>query len=325
MSYEIGQHVELATGQYSFAENVAARGRYAGHTPEAIAELAFSIRKEGQLQEIGITPEGVVAFGHGRAGAVELIRQGFEGPDGKQYAAVPDFTLKAVVVDPKDVFIKTVAENVKRNNLSPVDTMIAIRELRENVYTQPKTATAKICQLFGRDKTWVSRVSSLEKLPKVALDLVHAGDEKGGISMRVGVELAKESNGLSEDDIIALCNEPHHTKESPLTTAKVEEFVRERDAKPAESETEETPAEGEQTAEGETATPASKKESKQRSVKQILAFITTFTDKNADDYDSKTGRMLLAVHAYATGAVTEETAVKNIKKIRTEIANLSAK
>lgn len=323
MSYEIGQRVELQAGQYTRKAEQAERGRYAGHTPNAINELAFSIRKNGQLQEVGITPDGVIVWGNGRADAVEMVRNGFEGPDGKQYPGIPDFALRAIVVDPKDDFVKTVEENVKRNNLSPVDQMIAIQHLRDNVYTQPKTATAKICQLFGKDKTWVSRVSSLSKLPKVALDMVHAGEENGGFSMKVGVELAKESNGLSEDDIVAMCNEPHHTKESILTVAKVEEFVRTRDEKPAETPEGEAAPEGEQTAEGE-AKESKPKESKQRTLKQVLEFIAKFTDKNADDFDSKTGRMLTAVHAYATG-ISEDTCVKNIKKVRSEIVALASK
>lgn len=312
--------VSLLPGQYELPVDVA--GSETRYKPiEDITGLAFDIRANGQLQPVVVykDTEGKIKFvgGRTRAAAVEMIRDGFEY-NGKPYAPIADFPLRAEVIEPrdsKDAYIKGISDNAKRNSYSPVDYAIIIRNLRENTFTK-SNATAKICEMFGRDKSWVSRISSLLTLPKVALDLVHLGEDKGGISYSVGNEMTKESIKLTEDDITALCAEPEK-----LTIKAINDYVEKRDAGSADGDSGPTDdgtggGTGESAGTGEASTAP-----KKRTIADLQEIFAVLGAKDNEKYkDTIVRKIAVALSAFAVRKIGEEKLFANIDKALADCA-----
>jgi len=300
----------LTAGQYTVPTDATVRGRYKAPSAEQVLTLAHSMRTNGQLQPIGVKavdgglPE--VVFGFTRHEAAEQIRNGYEY-NGKTFAPVPYFALRAEYVEVKsdeDKKVKTYSENIKRNNLSPVDVAYAIKDLRENVFTNKQKQTASICELFGKDKAWVSRYSSLLQLPQVALDLVHIGEDAGGIGVTVGNELTKSSNALSEEDIIKLCEEP-----AKLTVRAIADYVEARDKKPEGSA---TSGESSASVEGEESGEEKPIKVKSRTIQDVKELAERLANKDDADYSDIGGFLGKLMLKFVDRGIDADKVLKNL-------------
>lgn len=116
-------------------------------SPDTVTELADSIRAQGVLQPLLITPDGVVVAGHRRLAAARLA--GLTSVP----VVVRDFT-------EQEALSAMLAENIEREDLSPMQEARAFQQLRELGLSNAQIAT--------RTGVLVSRVTY--RLPLLQLD-----------------------------------------------------------------------------------------------------------------------------------------------------------
>ena len=154
------------------------RGRFAPPTNEAIAALAVSMRNEGQIQPCAVKRlrDGrlVQVAGFTRNAAARLIRSGFTH-DGVEYPADDSFRLKVIITSgsEQEMFFANLAENNMRNELTPMDFAIQIRNMRERYGMSTKEIVSKLGTKWSAPK--VSKHEQLFDLSEQEQQLVHLG------------------------------------------------------------------------------------------------------------------------------------------------------
>jgi ParB family chromosome partitioning protein len=128
---------------------------------DALGELTASIEASGLLQPVVVRPKN---------GAYELIA------GERRWRAVQRLgwpTVPAVIKDVNDQTLLTLAliENLQRNNLSAIDEAVGYRRLMDE-FTVPQ---AEVARLVGRNRSTVTNLLRLLKLPKDVQALVHEG------------------------------------------------------------------------------------------------------------------------------------------------------
>jgi ParB family chromosome partitioning protein len=128
---------------------------------EALAELTSSIEASGLLQPVVVRPKN---------GTYELIagERRWRAVQRLGWATVP-----AVVKEADDRTLLTLAliENLQRNNLSAIDEALGYRRLMDEFTVPP----AEVARLVGRNRSTVSNLVRLLKLPAEVQALVHEG------------------------------------------------------------------------------------------------------------------------------------------------------
>lgn len=187
---------------------------------EDVKKRAVSMAVNGQLQAIEVvkTAKGYeLEFGYTRYFAAVMLRDGFDF-DNKHYKN-PDFKLRCNVSETKTAkvrFLRNISENIDRNELSDIDIAYNIARMR----TTFKMTQTEIAKTFGFEQSKISRLDSLNNLPEKLQQRVHDKE----ISTAVGVELVKPANGLTENEMLHLCNDRE------ITVAKIQEYVRNKTA-----------------------------------------------------------------------------------------------
>ena len=147
--------------------------------PEAVRELAESIREQGLLQPILVVPRGEkyeVVAGHRRYLAHRLIGQA---------------DIKAIVREMSDeeVLIIRATENVQREDLSPIEEARVYGVLRDKLgYTMED-----IARKMGKNRMTIKKYLTLLELPMDMQDLVG----KKVLSMEVAIVLKE----IDDDDL----------------------------------------------------------------------------------------------------------------------------
>lgn len=221
-----------------------ANNRYAQADTDILVQ---SIGQYGQLESVGVVrvkPHNTLklAYGFGRYEAIKRINESL--PDDQK------MKIRVTVFDGNDhdVFVRNLAENAHRNNLTHMDYALAIRKMGE-LYNQNDT---QISNFFGRTKAWVSQHRSLISLDHTIQARLHAGE----ISFTDALSLTKVSLEKQREIVAAAVDE------TPAPAA---------DAADAENEevpevtTEDSPAE-------EPIVPAAKKE--KASIKKLVKNVT---------------------------------------------------
>lgn len=124
-----------------------------------IEELAASIRSQGVLQPLLVTPEGIVVAGHRRLEAAR--RAGLD--------VVPVVIRELSVEEQQEVML---VENLQRDDLSPLEEGIAFRRLLES----NKYAIADLARRLGYNSQRIQSRLVLTKLDREVQQLFHAGD-----------------------------------------------------------------------------------------------------------------------------------------------------
>ena len=127
---------------------------------QELQDLANSIGASGLLQPIVVRPKDAgfeLIAGERRWRAVQRLG----------WASVP-----AVVKEADDRTLLTLAliENLQRDNLSPIDEALGYQRLMDEF----QVAQSEVARLVGRDRSTVSNVLRLLKLPESVRALVHA-------------------------------------------------------------------------------------------------------------------------------------------------------
>lgn len=132
--------------------------------------LVQSISQYGQLEAVGavrVKPHNTLqlAYGYGRYEAIRQINESL--PEDQQ------MKIRVTVFDgnERDVFLRNLAENAHRNDLTHMDYALAIRKLTE-LYGQ---TDSQIAQFFGRTNGWVSQHRALLSLDHTVQQKLHDG------------------------------------------------------------------------------------------------------------------------------------------------------
>lgn len=293
------------------------RGRSANPTENELCHLALNIRQNGQLQPVKVyLKEGKynLVYGFTRFGAIVKINEGFEY-NGKTYPP-QEMQIRAEVVDVdsekdiKSIKILNISENVARVGLSPIDNAMNIQDLQTNYGFK----TPKICELYGKDKAWVSRQLACLKLPETLQTKVH----EGKISVSVANALAKDAYELTAEEQIQLVEGAGEDSEgrSLLTIVMVDEFVRTKSETPEGGEGEGEEGGDEEGGKEEGGKEESKKKTKNRTMSQLTALMLKFADeKNGSSLPVANLMKILLAYAAGSDKATDEKAEKAIKRI----------
>ena len=138
------------------------RGPVAESDP-GIAEMAESIKSQGLLQPILVTPDGepgvyTVVAGHRRLIAARL-------------AGLTEVPATVRQMSQREVQEASIVENLQRQDLSPVEEARAFAQLVELGYTQ-----ADIARRVGCNHARVSRQLAILRLDPQVQDLIHRGE-----------------------------------------------------------------------------------------------------------------------------------------------------
>jgi ParB/RepB/Spo0J family partition protein len=150
-----------------------------------ISGLVASIKEHGQLQPIVIRKDAqkrpVVVCGFSRVDAIKQINS-------ERLIGQPEFKVRCTLITASDgveSFKRTLAENVARNQLSPVDMAFAVAEL-QNKYMQTRK---EIASVFNRTESWVMQ---MERLCSLSDDL-HKQIHAGVISVEAALHISPET------------------------------------------------------------------------------------------------------------------------------------
>lgn len=139
-------------------------------TQADVAILVQSISQYGQLEAVGavrVKPHNTLqlAYGYGRYEAIRQINESL--PEDQQ------MKVRVTVFDgnERDVFLRNLAENAHRNDLTHMDYALAIRKLTE-LYGQ---TDSQIAQFFGRTNGWVSQHRAILSLDHTVQQKLHDG------------------------------------------------------------------------------------------------------------------------------------------------------
>lgn len=155
--------------------------------PDKINELAQSIKERGLEQPVvgrmvDIDGDAVfqLAFGHRRRAAIESLGEGWPHP------GLPAFIRE--ITDP-EMFLHAMAENHDREDVDPLDTLVATRKALHEIEALTITEAAAAVHL---DRSTLSNNLRVLKLPAVVLDRVKSGE--------LSARAAREFLCLMDDD-----------------------------------------------------------------------------------------------------------------------------
>lgn len=326
--------VQIAPSEIEIPSVSASPGRFAPVNEQRLSWMAWSMRTHGQEQPIRVRKNAkgdgyIGVFGFTRIAAGQMIEQtGFEY-DGKTYSAVPDFTLRAEVVDTKAEIDDTdrLIENIGRNALSPMDHAINMARYMEVHGVKQKALT----KVWGWNTAQISRHVRLLNLPRDVQEKVHEyfvtkqavndGDEKAvvsGISFLAATELLKDDYGFTPEEMSELANREN------LTAADVYEFHKAK-LEAAKTDTDTViadDADGSQTIE-QHLSQTKKTPTKKKTADQLGDFLSEYmvapktAAKNVPEHTTKAVSQLFAcVLLYSTNAAdSEKNARDGIAKV----------
>ena len=147
--------------------------------PEHIHSLARSIEKDGLLQiPVGRLIEDdsrvQLAFGHSRLAAFRLLDIEYED----RYGMMP---VDLRTLTDQQMFEMSIAENVARKNLTPIEEAQAMLRYRDDF----KKTSAEIGELFGMSDSAVRNKLRLLELPESAQESLKAGQIGEGSARRL--------------------------------------------------------------------------------------------------------------------------------------------
>lgn len=145
---------------------------------KGVAQLAYTIIKDGQLQPVALLAKAngrySPIFGFTRLRAIALINAGFEYM-GSKNKPLPLYPVRAIVY-PADTSETKVArlrleENIVRTDISPIDKAKQAKELAEVHGLKP----GEIQKIMGLNQKAVSRLNLLLDLPELLQDAISNG------------------------------------------------------------------------------------------------------------------------------------------------------
>lgn len=196
------------------------RGRVQDVSHDELATFADSLKtRQNQPIQIRVTAAGdEVLFGNMRTLAGRLLQSGFKYEvNGKEVevAAIPDFTLRAEVVDVDDeeAFLRTVTENAQRIQTTAIDDAVNHETLR----TDYSMSDAAITRLYGYGhQASVTQLKKLLTLPLSFQTMIHTGTLTKNAGLLLVDHCKKKGEVSAETNI---CNEEFCNKIFGKTSA----------------------------------------------------------------------------------------------------------
>ena len=191
-----------------------ANNRYAQADTDILVQ---SISQFGQLESVGVVrvkPHNTLklAYGFGRYEAIKRINE----------SLLDDQKMKIRVTvfdgNDHDVFVRNLAENAHRNNLTHMDYALAIRKMGE-LYNQSDT---QISNFFGRTTSWLSQHRLLISLDHTVQGKLHAGEISFSDALsltKVSLEKQREIVAAAENEDAAEAKKEDSPAEEPIVPA----------------------------------------------------------------------------------------------------------
>jgi len=203
---KVNETIQISPKNLVFREQKL-RGRVQPVQDEELIALAESLRtRQDQPIQVRVTKQtGMyeLIFGNTRGLAGLKIVEGFKGLNGKtEYAAMPDFTLRAEVVecDDEEAFLRTITENVQRIQTSDIDDAVN-HELLRNEFGM---SDAAITRLYGyAHQASVTGLKKLLLLPSNLQQKIHVKD----MTKQAGFVLVEYCKKVGKIDASGLCNQ----------------------------------------------------------------------------------------------------------------------
>jgi ParB/RepB/Spo0J family partition protein len=191
--------VRLAPGEIHVDDSRNLR-KYA---PDAkgIESLSRDIVEKGQLQPVVVAVNGdgmyTLVAGFRRYKAITLAN---ENGAGLQILA------RVVHADTHQAMLDNLSENLKRENLSPIDMAAAIKTMRDSGMT-----SKDIAREFGKSDSWVRQVEPMLELSPDKQKAIHRGDIPFGIARQlVGLNDAEQTEVLEAVEHAKVIGEGSH-------------------------------------------------------------------------------------------------------------------
>jgi ParB family chromosome partitioning protein len=178
----------------------------------AIEDLAASVRAQGIIQPLVVTPEGegyAIIAGERRWRAAQ--KAGLE--------AVP--VVIRQVADDRELLELALVENLQRSDLNPIEEAEAYAALQEKFGLSQEEVATRV----GKARTTVTNALRLLRLPDEVLDLLREGRLTAGQARPLlGIEDIDEQvrladravrDGLSARDLERLASAPHEERPKP--------------------------------------------------------------------------------------------------------------
>lgn len=149
--------------------------RYYAPDDKRTKELAKSIERNGQIQEVVVRPHDgglELVVGYRRVAAIAMI------PATRR----PQVRARVETLTNKDAALRNIAENRDREDQSPIDVAYSLKSMIAMGVTR-----ADIAETMRRTNAWITLRLSLLKLHEDIMAQVHNGQ----VSVSAGVELAK--------------------------------------------------------------------------------------------------------------------------------------
>lgn len=172
-------------------------------SPEALQELASSIRQKGVIQPLIVRP-------HPTKDGYEIVA-GERRWRASQIAGLHELPVLVRNFDDGEVVEVAIIENIQRSDLNPVEEAWAYRQLMDKFgHTQDKLAEA-----LGKSRSHIANTLRLLNLPGEVLDLLRSGKVSAGharalVTSPRAVELARQvvAKGLSVRETERLASAP---------------------------------------------------------------------------------------------------------------------
>lgn len=294
-------------------EDTAKRGRYKAPSEGEVVSLAYDMFTNGQLQAIQVRKVAEDSYepvyGWTRAEAGRMIVNGFR--HGEQTLSNPEFLLKCEVVeiDDKTAKLRTTTENFKRTDLTLMDKVVEVVSLIEAGF-KPK----QIVEMTRLESSMVSRLRSLNELPEAAKDAIH----EGKIGILIAVELAKDSNGFTAEEIESLVGRDE------LSHSDVIDYLRDREAAKIAAEAvtpngEAKPVEGG----SETVTPPGTVKTTKlgRTKADVVAICSAWANDTSEDTNTTGGKILKTILSAVVGYANGDSQMKDVNAFNQWMTN----
>lgn len=191
-----------------------------------LADLAASIRAQGIVQPIVVTPRG---------DKLEIVA----GERRWRAAALAGLTKVPVVMREKqtetDLLEVALVENLQREDLNPLDAAEAYARLKDEF----RLSHERIADRVGKDRTTITNALRLLKLPASVRDRIRSGDLSGGHARALAALTSADDQERLAEEVVRRGLSVRQTEKRVASVGGMDELRRERKRDPFTRDAEE--------------------------------------------------------------------------------------
>ena len=191
-----------------------------------LADLAASIREQGVVQPIVVTPRGE---------KFEIVA----GERRWRAASIAGLTKVPIVIREKqsetDLLEVALVENLQREDLNPIDAAEAYARLKDEF----RFSHEKIAERVGKDRTTVTNALRILKLPASVRDRVRSGILSGGHARALAALVSADDQERLADEVVRRGLSVRQTEKRVAGMGAADKLVRQRRRDPFTRDAEE--------------------------------------------------------------------------------------